>query len=80
MHHILTVQEVVAHIFGFLDQASNARNARVCKAWSERALDKVWYEVSLPDVFLSLSPMEKKSWPREMVSLQRINSEPTSRH
>lgn len=73
MHHVLTVQEIIAHIFGFLDQRSNARNACVCKTWSECALDAVWYEVPLPNVFSSLSPMEKRDW-TGLVSLHSINS------
>lgn len=73
MHHVLTVQEIITHIFGFLDQSSNARNARVCKTWSECALDAVWHEVPLPNVFSSLSPMKKQGW-KGLVSLHSINS------
>lgn len=41
---VLTVpQEILLRIFESLcDQRDNARNARVCKAWKETALDEVW--------------------------------------
>ncbi|GLB38865.1 hypothetical protein LshimejAT787_0600270 [Lyophyllum shimeji] len=46
-------------IFQFLDEASNASNARVCKQWSELALDTLWKEVSdLHRLFSLLSPLE----------------------
>lgn len=38
-------QELLLRIFMLLDRRSNARNARVCKAWREGALDEVWREL-----------------------------------
>lgn len=35
-------QELLLRIFVLLDYRSNARNARVCKAWKDGALDEVW--------------------------------------
>lgn len=53
MHRALMISELLIGVFTLLDQASNARNARVCKAWTEFALDKTWRKVD-QRVFLSL--------------------------
>lgn len=38
-------QELLLRVFMLLDRRSNARNAGVCKAWREGALDEVWREL-----------------------------------
>lgn len=48
MHKALTLSEILNLIFAFLPRSANATNARVCKTWSDSALDDVWYEI--PDV------------------------------
>ncbi|KAF8068091.1 hypothetical protein FPV67DRAFT_1669955 [Lyophyllum atratum] len=56
---VLALSELLDIIFRFLDDASNASNARVCKQWSELALDALWKEVSdLHRIFSLLSPLE----------------------
>lgn len=55
MHHVLGIAEILASIFGLLDRGSNAMNARVCKQWTEVALDVVWKSAK-PAVFRSLAP------------------------
>lgn len=56
MHLALSIQEVLLRIFGLLPQACNARNARVCKAWSPVALDCLWRDIAdVSDVFFSLA-------------------------
>ena len=47
-------------IFRFLDDASNASNARVCRQWSEIALDTLWRDVDdLYRLFGLLAPLRK---------------------
>ncbi|THH21519.1 hypothetical protein EW146_g27 [Bondarzewia mesenterica] len=72
MPDYLTLWELLHHTFSFLDKASNARNARVCRAWTEPALDQVWtlsdhffakigtasYRTSDEYIVFALSPME----------------------
>ena len=50
----LKICEIIALIFSFLDTQSNARNALVCKAWSDPALDNVWRNVTRPFLLLGL--------------------------
>lgn len=57
MHRALTIVEILAAIFGLLESDSNARNARVCRAWSDEALANVWRAVE-PGVFRSLASMK----------------------
>ncbi|KAF8889435.1 hypothetical protein CPB84DRAFT_1785576 [Gymnopilus junonius] len=46
-------------IFGFLDPASNAVNARVCKRWTDIVLDTLWKEVDdLHRLFGLLAPFK----------------------
>lgn len=40
------IPELLSQVFRLLDLPSNARNARVCKAWSGLALDEVWKEAN----------------------------------
>lgn len=58
-HRILSIPELINEIFGFLDDASNARNARVSRQWHEIALDSLWHDVkNLYHLFNCLSPLE----------------------
>ncbi|THH29010.1 hypothetical protein EUX98_g5183 [Antrodiella citrinella] len=59
-HKVFQIPEIVELILSFLDDASNASNARVCKKWSDIALNLLWREV--PDIqplFEILSPLEQ---------------------
>lgn len=56
MHRVLGILEIIREVFKLLDPGSNSRNARVCKAWHEAALDATW-AVAGPDIFRSLTPM-----------------------
>lgn len=57
MHRALAIVEILGTIFGLLQSDSNARNARVCRAWSDEALQNVWRAVQ-PGVFRSLASMK----------------------
>lgn len=57
MHRALLIPDVLKETFAFADGSSNSVNARVCKQWSEIALDEVWRVVDLENVFRSLGPM-----------------------
>ena len=47
-------------IFGVLDLPSNTVNARVCKQWSDIALDILWKEIDdLYLLFRILAPLTK---------------------
>jgi hypothetical protein len=47
-------------IFGILDLPSNTVNARVCKQWSDIALDILWREIDdLYFLFQILSPLKE---------------------
>lgn len=62
MHRVLAIPELLDMIFGFLDEGSNASNARVSKQWSDIALDTLWRDVSdLHRLFGLLAPLEKCS-------------------
>lgn len=54
--------EILLRIFANLGAASNANNARVCRAWSEPALDLVWhtlYDWTAPlAVLVGTTPLE----------------------
>ena len=55
---VLYIAEIVHRILGLMDRADNARNARVCVAWSDQALNLVWREVNdLQAIFSVLVPM-----------------------
>lgn len=57
MHHALTITEILIRIFALLPCSSNAANARVCKIWSNLALDVIWEEVhNVGGLFSSLAP------------------------
>ncbi|KAG6865690.1 hypothetical protein C0991_000304 [Blastosporella zonata] len=62
MSRVLAISELLDMVFQFLDDTSNASNARVSKQWSELALDVLWKEVSnLRRLFALLAPLEKTS-------------------
>ena len=47
-------------IFGIVDLPSNTVNARVCKQWSDIALDILWREIDeLYILFRILAPLTK---------------------
>lgn len=49
-------------IFNFLDDKSNTRNARVCKQWSDVALNALWYDVDdLSRLLGLLLPLRKRT-------------------
>jgi hypothetical protein len=57
-HRVLEIPEILELIFSFLDDASNARNATVCKRWFDLALNIVWRNVTdLHRLFSLLAPM-----------------------
>ena len=60
MHRVLRIPELLQIVFGTLDLPSNTVNARVCKQWSDIALDKLWREVDdLYLLFRILAPLTK---------------------
>ncbi|RDB16527.1 hypothetical protein Hypma_002894 [Hypsizygus marmoreus] len=62
VHRVLDIPELLDMILRFLDDASNASNARVCKQWSEMALDILWHDVrDLHRLFGLLAPLQKTS-------------------
>lgn len=73
MHRGLSIPEILMGIFQCLESDSNARNARVCRQWTDPALDETW-RVAEPEVFGSLAPMQvTSSFPSKGVqSLVRI--------
>lgn len=57
MHRVLSIPEILLHIFSLLPRSSNASNARVCQAWSDPALDVVWHDIlNVTKMFDSLAP------------------------
>lgn len=60
MHRVLDIPELLDMVFSFLKPPSNAVNARVCKRWSEIALDLLWRDVDdLHRLFGTLAPLRK---------------------
>ncbi|KAI0750487.1 hypothetical protein C8Q74DRAFT_1361745 [Fomes fomentarius] len=56
---VLVIPELLELVFSFLNTQENARNARVCKAWTQVALDLLWREVDdLPRLLSLLAPTE----------------------
>ena len=58
MERVLRIPELLDIIFGMMDSASNATNARVCTLWSSRAFDVLWREVDLHRLFSFLAPLK----------------------
>ncbi|KAI6127220.1 hypothetical protein F5141DRAFT_379131 [Pisolithus sp. B1] len=55
---IFYIPELLHLIFSFLDKESNVSNARVCRFWSDIALDAVWKEVDdMIHLFSILKPV-----------------------
>lgn len=55
---VLGIAELVNTIFTFSSRRNNARNARVCKLWSEIALKMIWSTVvDLHALFSILAPL-----------------------
>lgn len=62
MHRVLAIPELLDMVFRFLDDGSNTSNARVCRQWSEIALDTLWREVNdLYRLFGLLAPLVQSS-------------------
>ena len=60
MHRVLRIPELLQIIFGILDLPSNRVNARVCKQWSDIALDILWREIDdIYFLFRILAPLTK---------------------
>ena len=60
MHRVLRIPELLQIIFSILDLPSNTVNARVCKQWSDIALDILWREIDdLYLLFRILAPLTK---------------------
>lgn len=56
----LLEEDVLRRIFDLLPVSQNSRNAVVCRAWSEVALDHVW-EIVDAGAFEALGPMVAKN-------------------
>ncbi|CAA7266668.1 unnamed protein product [Cyclocybe aegerita] len=60
MYRVLYIPELLDMIFGMLDHDSNSNNARVCRQWSEIALDSLWRDVDqLERLFGVLAPLRR---------------------
>ncbi|KAJ3500467.1 hypothetical protein NLJ89_g9781 [Agrocybe chaxingu] len=60
MYRVLYIPELLDMIFGMLDPDSNSNNARVCRQWSEIALDSLWKDVDrLERLFGALAPLRR---------------------
>ncbi|CAK5268562.1 unnamed protein product [Mycena citricolor] len=58
----LEIPELLDMIFRYLDNSCNVANARVCKRWSEIALDSVWRDLDdLYHLFAILKPLKPTS-------------------
>ena len=71
MHRMLEIPEIMHHIFDYTDRASDAQCALVCRAWSELALDALWYNVDrILNLFSLLAPISYLDvHPRSYVSV-----------
>lgn len=54
IQRVCSIPELLDIVFDHLDPSSNAKNAIVCKLWSEVARDKLWLEVRDPRQLLSI--------------------------
>jgi hypothetical protein len=45
LHRALLIPELLNNILSLMDRDESAVNARVCKQWSDIALDLIWREV-----------------------------------
>lgn len=56
---VLGIPELLAHIFSLSTRQANAVHARVCKEWSDAALDVLWRKVTnVAHLMRLLSPLE----------------------
>ena len=54
---VLSIPELLHNTFSFMNTNENTINARVCKQWSEVALDLIWREViNIPQLSNLLGP------------------------
>jgi len=61
MHQILQIIELLHRIFGYMGREDQVTCALVCRAWSEVALDVIWYRVDDFRSFANLlSPVKKR--------------------
>ena len=49
MHPVLTITEIFRLILEFMDRGTAVVCARVCKTWSDMALDRIWRTISQDD-------------------------------
>ncbi|KAF4622566.1 hypothetical protein D9613_009613 [Agrocybe pediades] len=71
-HSVLCIPELLRLTFQLSDPASNAVNARVCKRWSEIALDCLWADVDdLLRLLKLLAPMTVVKGTRNVFDFQR---------
>ena len=64
MHPVLLIDEIIRTVFGHIDvdndhpsiQPTFVRLARVCRAWSDPALDCLWESLASFDPLLALRP------------------------
>lgn len=59
MEGVLTSAELLSLIVENLDKSSQARTARVCKAWFEVAVKILWRSIESADVLFQLFPVMK---------------------
>ncbi|KAF9461819.1 hypothetical protein BDZ94DRAFT_1262686 [Collybia nuda] len=60
MHQVLQITEIIELILGYTSPLTTAACARVCRAWSEPAFDRIWCHVPRVDaIFKLLGPMER---------------------
>ncbi|KAF4597853.1 F-box domain-containing protein [Pleurotus pulmonarius] len=58
---VLGIPELLAHIFSVSTRQANAVHARVCKEWSDVALDILWWRVhNIAHLMRLLSPLEEE--------------------
>ncbi|KAJ8694639.1 hypothetical protein PTI98_007297 [Pleurotus ostreatus] len=53
----ILLPEILKKIFGLLGDGCNALNARVCKDWSDEALNAIWHDVDAKNLFSLLAPL-----------------------
>ena len=54
VRRVLEIPEILDHVFSFLDNQSNTKNALVCKKWCEPALNNMWRDVLEPHILFGL--------------------------
>ncbi len=75
---VLGIPELLAHIFSVSTRQANAVHARVCKEWSDVALDILWWRVyNIAHLMRLLSPLEEEY--DEDGNVTRVRSSITTR-